>query len=984
MQASNRRRRLPRRVRRSNKSVAQQKKQQQKKFRVSAFGLGVLVGAFFFGMFSSLAVWAFNGPGNNSAGNGSGAIGVNASNNVSIGTSSPVGDTKFDIVGSTTDSSAYTLKILQPNAGVIFYIRDDGAVFASGTVTCGTGCLGTVTAGNVTPGVFNGSQSTSSGNFAFPAAVGINTSTQVGLPATLSVFGNIFATGTISASSDLSGANLFSAPNLTDIFVGDYSTGCGPACSSSGTITLQGSNNTAIGYNALGMTSSTDNVAVGSQALDARFTGYGNVAVGSQALTNYIGSFGIGIANARNVAVGFQALASNVRQGGLTAIGGEALASSVVGTFDTAVGFNALSSLTGGINDTAVGNAALLNALGSQNTAIGAYSQASSTNGTNNTSIGWGALASNISGSNNNAFGSAAMQSSTGGNNNEAFGDLTLNSLTTGSNNIMVGDSAGTNVAGGNGNVGIGSLALGTLANGNYNTAVGYNAGFASAGSGNVFLGNNAGYLANASNTLYIANAAGTPLIYGDFAGNRVGINTTTPSQAFSVQGNIYASGNITCGGACSGGGGVSGGQTNYIPLWTGASSLGTSTLQQNGTTTYTTQGFAVGTSTAQSAGNVYITGNYLGGTVAASQISAGAFGSGNFAVPSGLAIGTSTTVLPAPTSYDALSVMGTTGQTNVVFGNPNGPNTFDTLALNIAGSGYNYQSSNCYFDGANWNERNTSNECWIYAMISTTGSGGSWDIYRAAPASNPITVGNPLITLTSGGRFGIATSTPGTALDVNGDITDEGVRSSLLKTDANGKMVGASSGGVDYVKSLTITTTTINYDHVVNSTTTVTMAGPSSAATATAYSYSVAGNTLGTTKALRVTVSGNYLDNQLGADTESVYLVYGNQVVAKATFTPAQSPSLGYWTAQLTLANVSGTTNTQIGSAIIYGNTGLGAAFQSGGAGTASIDSTAAQTLQVWIGNSANNANVSIVASMIETELLNDTTTVVTGVVQN
>ncbi|HVM77034.1 MAG TPA: hypothetical protein VMU07_02705, partial [Candidatus Paceibacterota bacterium] len=105
----------------------------------------------------------------------------------------------------------------------------------------------------------------------------------------------------------------------------------------------------------------------------------------------------------------------------------------------------------------------------------------------------------------------------------------------------------------------------------------------------------------------------------------------------------------------CSGGS-LSGGQSNYIPIWTNATTLGTSSLQQNGTTTFTLGGIAIGTSTAQNQGNIYITGNYLGGTISAGLVSSNAFGSGNFAFPGSLAVGTSNTALA-----DALTVVGTT-----------------------------------------------------------------------------------------------------------------------------------------------------------------------------------------------------------------------------------------------------------------------------------------------------------------------------------
>lgn len=160
-----------------------------------------------------------------------------------------------------------------------------------------------------------------------------------------------------------------------------------------------------------------------------------------------------------------------------------------------------------------------------------------------------------------------------------------------------------------------------------------------------------------------------------------VGIGTTTPAYTLTVAGNIYATGNVSCGGSC-GGGGLSGGAANYVPLWTGATSQGTSSIQQagaNATPYVPANGFAVGTSTSQSTGNIFITGTYLGGTLGAANVTGGVFSTcpnctqSNFAFPLSLGVGTSSQVgLP-----NTLSVYGTgmfTG--NVRIGVPAGQGT--------------------------------------------------------------------------------------------------------------------------------------------------------------------------------------------------------------------------------------------------------------------------------------------------------------------
>jgi hypothetical protein len=617
------------------------------------FIAGVFVGAFFLGLFTFFIAHAFNGP-TSAPGVGSGAVGVGSTtNDISIGTSSPSATVKLLVVGSTTDTTAYALQLLQSNTGPLLYVRNDGALsIATTTVTAGTVTIqGNLTisgqinggsdstaipASNITGGVFSSNETQS--NFAFPESLGINTSSQVGLPQALSVYGNEYLSGNLYA------ANAYASSSSAFFGIG------------AGTAGLDNNSNTAIGYEALdSMTSASKNVAVGPGALQDMTSGLGNVAVGMGA--------GLGVVTGtQDVIIGNQALNSNDDYPGIVAVGSEALQSST---------------------------------------------------GPGNTAVGYGTLLSD--------------------------------------------------------------------AGGGQNTALGYEAGYDDvSGNGNIFIGYQAGYNVTTSNNLYINNATGTPLIYGNFNSNAVGINTTTIAQALTVQGNIYASGNITCGGTCGGGGGLSGGQTsfiplwtspsalgtstlqattnalvttggfaigtttdqaagnlmvtgnvtttnltisklgstgtpclavnssgvvatttcgggglsggtnNWIPLWTGASTLATSTLQQNGTTTYTLNGFAIGTSTLEGAGNLLITGNYLGGTLSANLVSSNAFGSGNFAFPSNLNIGTSSTLGASTLSvYGNELVTGTASDTFITAGGISvGTTTSSTgYGLYIAGS---------------------------------------------------------------------------------------------------------------------------------------------------------------------------------------------------------------------------------------------------------------------------------------------------------
>ena len=88
------------------------------------------------------------------------------------------------------------------------------------------------------------------------------------------------------------------------------------------------------------------------------------------------------------------------------------------------------------------------------------------------------------------------------------------------------------------------------------NIFVGQNSGSYNLGSGNVFIGSQ-GNLdnINESNKLYVGNASST-LIYGDFVNGYLGINTTTPSHALDVQGDINFTGTLYQNGVAFTGGG--------------------------------------------------------------------------------------------------------------------------------------------------------------------------------------------------------------------------------------------------------------------------------------------------------------------------------------------------------------------------------------------------------------------------------------------
>jgi len=162
--------------------------------------------------------------------------------------------------------------------------------------------------------------------------------------------------------------------------------------------------NTAEGDNALfnvNTTQGTDNTAIGYQALYSTIIGYSNTATGSGALY------------------------SDTTGYNNTATGADALTSNTIGAHNTAIGYDALDSNTSGSANTATGDLALH----------------STTNSIYNTATGYQALYSDTSGHDNTADGVQALYSNTTGNSNIALGSSAGTNLTTGSNNIDIGNA---------------------------------------------------------------------------------------------------------------------------------------------------------------------------------------------------------------------------------------------------------------------------------------------------------------------------------------------------------------------------------------------------------------------------------------------------------------------------------------------------------------------------------------------------------------
>lgn len=167
--------------------------------------------------------------------------------------------------------------------------------------------------------------------------------------------------------------------------------------------------------------------------------------------------------------------------------------------------------------------------LGSFCTSIGYKAgDVTSATGSFNSFVGYHSGVSNSSGTNNCYFGARAGQDNT-----------------TGSSNVFIGFSAGQNSTSASSNVFIGYQTGQLNGSGNSNVFVGYSSGQNNTGNSNVFIGSSAGQNETGSNKLYIENSnSSTPLIYGDFSSDKVGINSLPNStHTLTVGGTIHSTG---------------------------------------------------------------------------------------------------------------------------------------------------------------------------------------------------------------------------------------------------------------------------------------------------------------------------------------------------------------------------------------------------------------------------------------------------------
>ena len=220
-----------------------------------------------------------------------------------------------------------------------------------------------------------------------------------------------------------------------------------------GLANTSGAENTAIGFSALQDNNSGDNTAIGYQTLWRNTSGPYNTAVGAYALnTNLIGTSNTAIGayalflstGSENVAVGRDALKLNDAGNGNVALGNEALLRNNAGNSNVAIGRQSQYFTDGGNENTSSGFWSLYNnTSGSLNTGIGSNALYLNNSGNSNTALGYSALSLNTTGSLNTALGYGSNVNSNNLTNATAIG---ANAIVSASNTLVLGSEANVGI----------------------------------------------------------------------------------------------------------------------------------------------------------------------------------------------------------------------------------------------------------------------------------------------------------------------------------------------------------------------------------------------------------------------------------------------------------------------------------------------------------------------------------------------------------
>ncbi|HDR68701.1 MAG TPA: tail fiber domain-containing protein [Bacteroidaceae bacterium] len=276
--------------------------------------------------------------------------------------------------------------------------------------------------------------------------------------------------------------------------------------------------------------SGNENTFLGIQSGYTNETGNKNSFIGSYAgYNNREGDF--------NSFVGSYSGHSNTSGSYNTMLGYNAGYKNDAGNYNSFFGFQAGFSNQNGNNNLFLGNSAgYANESASSNVFIGFRCGRDHINGNDNVFIGHEAGLQHREGKENIFIGSRAGRNAEGGG-NIAIGFRSGEGNTTGYSNVFISVGSGLSNTTGYSNVFVGDQAGVSNTRGYENVYIGRAAGvYCDSGFHNVFLGYMSGWGEQESNRLHIGYPT---LIYGQFDNRRVGINTTNPQEALSVNGNI-------------------------------------------------------------------------------------------------------------------------------------------------------------------------------------------------------------------------------------------------------------------------------------------------------------------------------------------------------------------------------------------------------------------------------------------------------------
>ncbi len=378
------------------------------------------------------------------------------------------------------------------------------------------------------------------------------------------------------------GIHIFSPANRLDIQgnINITSTDSALKFNDKRVLSIKGTDNTFLGVKAGDhISTGRDNVFIGMEAGDLVDTSSWSVYIG-----NHTGGYGgdnctfVGYKagrvnyNSNNTAVGMES-GTNLWSGGDNVfVGYRSAYESEYGSCNTVIGAYAGADNQTSYNTLIGYYAGSFSDSGSRNVCIGPFTCYQNGNGSRNVTIGYAAGFMNDHNDNifigdsagyNKYFAapsicigtSAGRHLSYYGNNvligyhcgyrldegyNVMIGDYAGKKSDEAKYNTVLGHAAGYNLGDGDENTFIGDFS-GFNNSGSNNVMIGNESGHDnSLGSSNVYIGNQAGKSASGDNKLYIDNSSTlTPLIYGDFSSNRIGINVNNPTQDLDIAGNL-------------------------------------------------------------------------------------------------------------------------------------------------------------------------------------------------------------------------------------------------------------------------------------------------------------------------------------------------------------------------------------------------------------------------------------------------------------